>query len=51
MLKIRQLLFLNSSHSDNWFGSQSLLKVTRVVICIHGAIHKYKLSHLQEKEL
>lgn len=27
------------------------LKVTRVVILHSRAIHKYKLSHLQEKEL
>jgi hypothetical protein len=51
MLKICPEAFLNSSHSNNWFGSGSLLKVTRVVICIRCAINKYKLSHLQEKEL
>lgn len=47
--KIYQNPFLNSSHPHHWFGSSSLLKVTCVVICIHCAINKYKLSHLQEK--
>lgn len=51
MLKMCQNAFLNSSHSYNWFDAYSFLKVTRAVICIPGAIDKYKLSHLQEKEL
>lgn len=39
------------SLSYNRFSADSLLKVTRVVICIHSAINKYKLSQQQEKEL
>lgn len=44
MLKIRQNPFL-------FQVTYSLLKVTRVVICIHSAINKYKLSQQPEKEL
>ena len=51
MLKVCLNLFLSLSYSCNWLGAYGFLKVTHAVICIHGTVNKYKLSHLQEKEL